>query len=146
MKHVFPSHSWVEAYKNALNASADYKDAASTWDHGAIALAVDPEPERGLPEGFCVLLDVEKGVCRGAHVIPLSRADEAPFTIRASYQRWTEVLSNRLDPIVGMVTRRLALRGSLVTMMRYVRSAKAMVHCATLVPSEFLPMQEKVSC
>jgi putative sterol carrier protein len=136
--HTFPSESWVEAYADALNASAEYRDAASTWTHGAIALAVKPAPELLLGDGFSVLLDVDSGRCRSARSVTLEEAAVAPFCITASYARWREVLSNRLDPIAGMVTRRLELRGSLLTMMRYVRSAKAMVRCATLVPSRFL--------
>jgi len=41
-----------------------------------------------------------------------------------------------------MVTRRLELHGNLLTMMRYVRSSKAMVRCATTVPSRFLELEK----
>ena len=137
MTHEFPSESWIDAYARALNASDEYRDAAATWTHGAIALAVKPAPELGLEEGFCVWLDVEAGACRSARRVSFEAAQAAPFCITATYARWKDVLSNRLDPIAGMVTRRLELRGSLITMMRYVRSAKAMVRCATKVPSRF---------
>lgn len=135
--HAFPSEEWIAAYAKELDASAEYRAAASTWTHGAIALAVKPEPGL-LPDGFCVWLDVDSGRCRAARSVTLEEAALAPFCITASYERWRAVLSNRLDPIAGMVTRRLELRGSLITMMRYVRSAKAMVRCATLVPSRFI--------
>ncbi len=145
MSHVFPSDEWIATYADELNTSAEYRDAASTWTHGAIALAVKPAPELGLADGFCVWLDVEVGRCRAARRVSLAEAAAAPFCITASYARWKDVLSNRLDPIAGMVTRRLELRGSLVTMMRYVRSAKAMVRCATRVPSRFLSEKEEVA-
>ena len=138
MSHTFPSENWIASYADELNASAEYREAAATWTHGAIALAVKPAPEVGLPEGFCVWLDVEAGRCRAARRVSLAEGAAAPFCIEATYARWKDVLSNRLDPIAGMVTRRLELRGSLITMMRYVRSAKAMVRCATRVPSRFL--------
>ncbi len=139
MKHVFPSESWIEAYRSALGASGEYREAASTWRHGAIALAVEPAPALGLPEGFCVWLDVAEGRCHGARRVSLAEGALAPFSITASYERWRDVLSCRLDPIAGMITRRLRLTGNLVTMIRYARSAKAMVQCATEVPSAFLP-------
>jgi putative sterol carrier protein len=134
--HVFPSDSWVTAYRDALNGSAEYRDAARTWTHGAIALAVEPGPE--VPQGYCVWLDVEGGACHAARAVTLEEGARAPFCITASYERWRDVLSRRLDPIAGMVTRRLRLTGNLITMMRYVRSAKAMVGCATQVPSAFV--------
>jgi putative sterol carrier protein len=142
MSHLFPSEDWIRAYQDALNASADYADAASTWTHGAIALAIKPAPELGLDAGFCVWLDVEAGRCRDARAVGLEEAQAAPFCIAATYERWREVLSRRLDPIAGMVTRRLELRGNLLTMMRYVRSSKAMVQCATTVPSRFRTVEK----
>lgn len=135
MTHVFPSESWTLAYKDALNACPAYADAAKTWTHGAIALAVRPAPEVGLPDGYVVFLDVEGGRCRGAWRATAEEAAAAPFCITATYDRWVDVIQSRLDPIAGMVTRRLELRGSLVTMLRYVRSAQAMVRCAARVPA-----------
>jgi putative sterol carrier protein len=138
VSHLFPSDSWVAAYRDALNASEEYRDAASTWTHGAIAFAVKPAPELGLSRGYCVWLDVECGRCDAARPVTLEEAANAPFCITATYERWRDVLSHRLDPIAGMLTRRLELRGNLITMMRYVRSSKAMVRCAVQVPSRFL--------
>ena len=138
MRHVFPGETWIAAYRDSLNESEEYHDAAATWRHGAIAMVVLPAPELGLEDGFAVWLDVEAGQCRGARRVTLDEALAAPFCLSATYARWRDVLSNRLDPVAGMITRRIALRGSLVTMMRYVRSAKAMVRCGTRVPSRFL--------
>jgi len=145
MPYNFPSAEWVQAYARALDESAEYAQAARTWTHGAIALAVRPEPALGLPDGFAVWLDVDSGRCRGARAVGRAEAETAPFCITASYERWRAVLTSRLDPIAGMVTRRLELRGSLVTMMRYVRSAKAMVRCAAAIPSVFLEAREVVA-
>lgn len=136
--HLFPSEGWIEAYRDALNTSATYREAARTWTHGAIAMVVEPVPELGLPEGFCVWLDVAEGHCHAARAVSLDEAQQAPFCLTTSYQRWRAVIQRRLDPIAGMVTRRLTLKGDLLTMMRYARSAQAMVRCATTVPSLFL--------
>lgn len=135
--NLFPSESWIAAYKDALNASAEYRDAASSWRHGAIALVVLPEPSVGLGEPFGMWLDVEGGACRGAWRVSLEEARAAPYCITGTYERWRAVIANRLDPIAAMVTRRLELRGNLLVMMRYVFSAKAMVRCATQVPTLF---------
>lgn len=137
MTFQFPSKEWVSAYKEALNSSETYQSAAQSWQHGAIAMVVQSDPEHGLANDFCVWLDVEGGSCRDARVVSLDEAYSAPFCLIATYQRWVDVLSKRLDPIAGMVTRRIELRGHLLTMMRYVRSAKAMVSCAAAIPSSF---------
>jgi putative sterol carrier protein len=137
MSHPFPSESWIAAYAAELNSCPSYREAARTWTHGAIALAVAPDPEIGLPRGFAVWLDVEGGACRAARAVTLEDAAAAPFCITASYAQWRAVLERRLDPIAGMVTRKLKLSGNLVTMLRYVRSAQAMVKCAARVPATF---------
>lgn len=137
MTFQFPSEEWVTAYKEALNNSDAYRSAAESWHHGAIAMVVQSDPDRGLAKDFCVWLDVDGGRCRDAQLVSLDEAYSAPFCLIATYQRWVDVLSKRLDPIAGMVTRRIELRGHLLTMMRYVRSAKAMVSCAAAIPSSF---------
>ena len=137
MKHLFPSDGWIDAYRESLNACAEYREAAATWDHGAIALAVAPAPELGLAEGFGVRLDLERGRCLAARRVSLDESRAAPFCITTSYERWREVLTGRLDPLAGMITRRLELRGNLLVLLRYVRSSKAMVACAARVPVEF---------
>lgn len=137
MKHLFPSEPWIAAYAEELNRCSEYRAAARTWHHGEIALAVPPEPALCLPRGYAVWLDVDGGTCRAARAATLEEAAAAPFCITASYAQWKEVLEGRLDPIAGMVTRRLRLAGNLLTMLRYVRSSKAMVRCAARVPCEF---------
>ncbi|MDF1665282.1 MAG: SCP2 sterol-binding domain-containing protein [Planctomycetota bacterium] len=138
MKYAFPSEEWVQAYKEALNNSDNYRDVASSWHHGAIAMVVEADPKNGLLDNFCVWLDVDGGRCRDARKVTLEEAYTAPYCLIATHERWIDVLSKRLDPIAGMVTRRIQLRGNLLTMMRYVRSAKAMVGCGASIPSRFL--------
>lgn len=137
MKIAFPSEEWVEAYKEALNKSDRYRSAASTWHHGAISMVIESDRKHGLMDTFCVWFDLDGGQCQGARKVTLEEAETAPFCLTASHQRWVDVLSKRLDPIAGMVTRRIQLRGNLLTMMRYVRSAKAMVACGASIPSSF---------
>ena len=135
--YSFPSEAWIAAYRDALNASADYREAASSWHHGPIALVIRPNADAGLPEGFATWLDVDGGVCHAARGVTLAEAEQAPFCLLASYAEWQQILRRRLDPIVGILTRRIELRGDLLTLLRYVRSSRAMVHCATTVPSSF---------
>jgi putative sterol carrier protein len=140
MTHLFPSPGWIQAYQDALNASPAYREAASTWTAGAIAMVVEPAPEVSseLAGGFAVWLDLDQGHCQNARAVSVEEARKAPFCLTTRYDRWRAVIERRLDPIAAMITRRIALQGDLVTMIRYARSAQAMVLCATDVPSHFL--------
>src|SRR5437868_155343 len=46
----FPSPEWVTAYKDAINANAEYKKAGKDWTHGVVAMVVKAEPTIGLAE------------------------------------------------------------------------------------------------
>ena len=37
MSIEFPSQAWADAYKEAINANANYKKAAKDWTHGVVA-------------------------------------------------------------------------------------------------------------
>ena len=57
--------------------------------------------------------------------------------LTTTYARWQAILERRLDPIVAIITRRIAVRGDRLTLLRYVKSAKQMVRCAASVPATF---------
>jgi len=42
-----------------------------------------------------------------------------------------------LDPIPGMMTRKLKLKGDMMKVMRYPKAAKEMVNCVSRVPTDF---------
>ena len=44
MAFDFPSAAWTDAYKDAINANANYKVAGKDWTHGAVAMVVKAEP------------------------------------------------------------------------------------------------------
>ena len=50
---------------------------------------------------------------------------------------WKKVIEVKLDPIQGMMTRQLKLRGNMVKIMKAVKAAKELVNCCTMVESEF---------
>ena len=135
VRFPFPGEAWVRAYRDALNDSPAYYASGRTWTHGAIGLAVRPCPE--VPDGSGTWLDVEGGRCNDARAVPFAEAQEAPFCLTASYADWKAILRKRLDPIAGMLTRRIELKGDLLTLLRYVGSSKAMVACAASVPVVF---------
>jgi putative sterol carrier protein len=51
----------------------------------------------------------------------LSTLDEKPaeYLIRAPFNIWRKVIEGRLDPIQGMMTRKLKLQGNMMKIMRY---------------------------
>ena len=138
MSLAFPSAEWVHAYEVAINASDGYRAASLEWTHGAVALVVNRQPEIGIADPIGIWLDLDRGACRGARVVSPGEADKAPFVISADYAHWKRVIRKELGPIAGIMQRKLALKGSLPIVVRFVKSAEQLVEAATRVPTRFL--------
>ena len=135
---TFPSAEWLASYKEAVNASDGYRKAGATWTYGPVVLLVKADASLGLPEPVGFWLDLHEGVCRDAKVVSESEASRAPFCIRGEYARWKMVLKKQLDPIQGMMQKKLELRGQMSVIVRYVQASKELVEAAQRVPTKFL--------
>jgi len=137
-RHAFPSPEWVAAYGAAINASEDYRTASTEWTHGAVALVMPALPAIGVPDDVAILLDLDRGVCRSARLVARPDAQQAPFILTAEYRYWKQIIRKELGPIAGIMQRKVALQGSLPIVVRFIKSAEALVEAATRVPTLFL--------
>ena len=135
---LFPSKEWLEAYVARINQSAEYREAAATWE-GDISYVFEAEPDKNVPTDTWAWLDLWHGECRQAKygVMP-EDGQKAKFIIRAPYTRWKEVIMRDLDPIKGMMQGKLKLKGDLPTIVRYVKAANELVNLAASVQTEFV--------
>lgn len=135
----FPSAEWCVAYKDAINASAGYKQAGRDWTYGPVAMVVTAEPSIGIPADTAMWLDVNQGTCRDCRLVTREEADKASFVIVASYARWKEVIRKQLDPTKGMMQNKLKLtKGHMPTMVKYVTASKELVESTSNVPTQFV--------
>jgi putative sterol carrier protein len=136
----FPTAAWANAYKDAINQNALYRKAAADWDQGSVALVCKAEPALGLKEPQAIILDLERGECRG--VVFTSdefEIEDAAFVIEASYSLWRSIIQGELDPIMAMLTSQLRLvKGHLPTLIKDVEGSKQLVLSAAQVATEFL--------
>ena len=132
----FPTAEWLEQYKDLINQSQAYREAAATWE-GDLAYVIEAEPDKGLPEDVWAWVDLWHGECRDAKIIPAEEGESSRFIIRGPYSRWKEIIRKELDPIKGMMQGKLKLKGDLPTIVRYVKAANELVNIASSVPTEF---------
>jgi putative sterol carrier protein len=133
MAYVFPSDEWVKALMEVVNKSDTYKKAAEKWE-GDLFFVVEAGP--GMEEDSYLYMDLWHGECRGAGAFkPHEQSPE--FEIRAPLATWRQVLDGKLDPIRGLSTRRLKLKGNLMKILKTPRAALALVNCAREVPTEY---------
>jgi putative sterol carrier protein len=133
----FATPAWADAFRAEIERSAAYRKAGSGWTHGAVVFLVRAAPALGVPSPIALWLDLERGHCKEAKIVGEAEGARAPFCITGEYRDWKAVVRRELDPIKAIVTRRLSLRGSLFTLMRYVPAAMELVACALRVPAEF---------
>jgi putative sterol carrier protein len=134
----FPSEDWLVEYVRLINDSADYREAAASWE-GDITYVFEAEPDKGVPEDLYAWLDLWHGECRGSkYAVTPEEGAAAKFVIRAPYTRWKEVIRKELDPVKGMMQGKLKLKGDLPTIVRYVKAANVLVNLAGSVPTEFV--------
>lgn len=136
--HAFPSPEWVAAYGAAIEASPAYRAASLDWTHGAVALVLPAQPDIGLSDDVGILLDLERGDCRSARLVTKDEAQAAPFVLTSEYRYWKQIIKKELGPIAGIMQRKVALKGSLPIVVRFIKSAEALVDAATRVPTRFL--------
>ena len=134
MAFKFPSEEWVIALMEEVNTSEPYRKAAENWE-GDFYFVVEPGP--GLTESSALYIDLWHGTARSACVVADESEKSPEFVIRAPISTWRRVIEKKLDPIQGMITGQLKLKGTLSKIMRAPKAAAELVNCATKVPTEF---------
>jgi putative sterol carrier protein len=132
--YLLGSEDWLKSWVEAINSSPAYAEAARTWE-GDFYIIIDAGD--GVEEEIILYVDLWHGKCRGAFVAPDRSAKDPEFVISAPEPAWRKVIAKKLDPIQGMMTRQLKLKGNMVKIMKAVKAAKELVECVTQVPTQF---------
>jgi putative sterol carrier protein len=134
MSIPFPSDAWVKALRVEINQSAAYAEAAKNWE-GDFVFVIEPADGQSAP--VLLYMDLWHGECREAAEIADESAKKAGYRLSAPLAVWRKVLLKQLDPIQGMISGQLKLKGSLPPILKSVKAAKELVVCCTLVPTHF---------
>jgi putative sterol carrier protein len=131
----FPSAEWVEKFKDAVNSSKSYAESAKTWE-GDFLFGI--KADGALKRDFFIYMDLYHGECRQAHVIEDPTSVKTEFVYSGMYSNWLKLINKEIDPIKGLMTGKFKLTGNMAKVMRYVRAAKELVNCTTMVEAEYL--------
>ena len=134
MAFQFPSDAWVKALMEDLNRSEAYAEAAKTWE-GDFYFIVDPGG--ALDKTVILYMDLWHGKCRDAYQVADESAKTPVFRMSAPVATWKKVLTKKLDPIQGLVTGQLKLKGNMAMVMKNVKAAKELVESCTRIETEF---------
>ncbi len=136
MNAIFPSEAWLKGLEHKLNTDERYAEIAKNWE-GDLFFFI--EPEGNLKERLTFYLDLWHGTCRKVEYQPQPEAYPTPtFTLTASYNNITAVLSGKMNPMTAMMTSKLKVKGSMGYMMRNVPTVLDFVRVAQEVTSEIM--------
>ena len=127
------SPEWAAAYRDEINRSAVYKQAAAGWE-GTVGLVVLAEPDKNVPEDRGIYMDLWHGEAREIRVTTRDEAERCDFVITGPYSRWKQVAKKELDATKGIMLGQLKLRGNFPTIVRYTKASNELTECTTRVP------------
>ena len=127
------SPEWAQAFKEEINKSPVYQQAAKGWKW-TVGLVVEAEPDRKFPEAKGIVMDLFEGQARDVRVGSAADAQACDFVITGPYSRWKQVALKELDATRGMLQGKLKLKGDLPTVVRYTKASQELTECTTRVP------------
>jgi putative sterol carrier protein len=130
----FPSAEWADQFRTALNANADYAEAARAWEGDIMFLVV---ADAVSPKGAGVHLDLFHGTCRSATFSEDPANVSSEFTYSGRREDWARLLKGELDPVQALLKGTFRIGGNLPKLMRFTRAATLLASTAATVPTEF---------
>lgn len=126
----FPSDEWIKAAMTEVNGSPAYKEAAKSWEGDLIFVVTAVPDER---QQVHLYMDLWHGECRDAYEVVDNSGQKSEFTITAPLPVWRKVLEGKLDPIRGLMSRQLKMKGNMMKVMKAPKAAVELVNsCAQI--------------
>lgn len=136
MAYFFGTDEWIKALMVEINKSEAYRKSAATWEGDFYWIV---KPDRYVEDAITYYVDLWHGKCREAQLVEDESQFSPAFRVETSDANWKAIIDTELDPIKGMMTRKIKLKGSMSKIMRYVKATQELVLCSTRVPTEFPP-------
>lgn len=138
----FPSEEWIRALCQEINNSESYAKAARNWEGDFYFIA---EPDDGLSERVILYMDLKHGQCPLARAVSDESEYNPEFRLIAPFNVWRKIIEGKIDPIQGLITRQIKLKGNIMKVMQAPKAARELVKCCARVPTEFNAKEEDSS-
>lgn len=135
-KIMFPSDAWVKQLEVELNRSEAYAEAGKNWE-GDFYFVIDPDKDNPQQESTYLYMDLWHGKCRAAYAVHDKSEKNPAFVMSGTYSKWKRVVTAQLDPLQGLMTGQLKLKGNMVMVMKNVKAAQEMVKACTRIDADF---------
>ena len=134
MSIKFGTDEWVKAAMVALNTTPAYTKAAAKWEGDFYFIVPDGD---GAGKDIYLYMDLWHGECRDAFRVE-NPADKSPaFIMTAPLPVWQQIFEGKLDPIKGMMSKKLTLQGNKMKILKAPKAAVEMVNCCASIDTEW---------
>lgn len=130
----FATDEWAKALKDEVNSSDAYRKAAATWE-GDFYFVIPKGP--GVPKDTYMYLDLWHGQARDAYLVEDPASKPAAFELNAPLDIWRKVLEKKLDPIRGIMSGQLKIKGNKMAVLKAPKAATELVACAIRLNTEW---------
>ena len=134
----FGTPEWAVALRESINASSEYRNAASAWGvgfNGNILFAF--EAGGPLEQSVYLLLRLEGGRCLGAEFVPGPSHSDAGFTLRAPFPLWREMLSGKTLAATAILTGKMKVEGNTIALLKHAGAHRSLIHCVASLDTRF---------
>ena len=131
----FFTQEWCDLYKEAINNSAAYEEAAKTWEGDFYFIT---EPGGPIKEKGYMYVDLWHGKCRGCEVVTDPDKYKPAFTLAAPYAIWKQISTKKLDSTKALITKQSKLTGDMAKVMRYTKAANELTNATMTIDTEWL--------
>ncbi|HEY7728050.1 MAG TPA: SCP2 sterol-binding domain-containing protein [Candidatus Eisenbacteria bacterium] len=134
----FGTPEWAAAFRAAINASSEYRNAGAKWGVGWNGnLLFVYEADVALPETRSLLVRLSGGRCEGCSWVDDARHPDAGFVLRAPFTLWREILGGRILAATAILTGRMKAEGDTLRLLAFAGAHRSLIHCAASVPTSF---------
>lgn len=131
---LFATDEWAKALMEAVNSSEAYRKAAANWEGDFYFVTTKGQ---GIDEDSYVYLDLWHGEARDAYRVADPSAKQVAFELTAPLDVWRKVLEKKIDPIRGIMSGQLKLKGNMMTVLKSPKAATELVAAAMKVDTDW---------
>lgn len=131
---MFATDEWGKALMDAVNSSEAYAKAAANWE-GDFYFITTAGP--GVAKDKYLYLDLWHGKARDAYMVDDPSSKSPAFELRAPLDVWRGVMEKDIDPIGGIMSGKLKLKGKMMTVLKSPKAATELVACAVKIDTDW---------
>ena len=95
------------------------------------------EADPALAQPLYLFLALKAGSCSAAQFIPGPDRPDVGFVLRAPFRLWQDILERRTMAATAILTGKMSVDGSKMTLLKHTSASRALIHCTASVDTEF---------